>query len=1503
MKQILIFLMILIGLSSIGLALPTNGIMITNCQVTPTVANCGQINVSCGVVDFSSSQGINRVEFDMKQSYIADIQPANWDIWIASRTSGTVKNGTWTAVFNLTPTSAEISQWYLSQVKVVRADAVQCEVMANYDGPDCFANFTISRIVDNNCSCGSNQISSDCTKYNRLDVTWEYDPICVDYYSNSYGMGCDYCDPLWTSSIGSCFISDYIKRTGVANKSYYRGTGDFPNGTYCCDQTYDTVGYGPGEIFNHNYGSDCTAPPDNDEGMSCILDSWLQKGDIYGENRNVITNYAGSKLGMTYSSMAQVTGMSGSTIQPIVFDLDGDGINEIFITKNSSIYVYSVLTNSLVLDSTISPGVVTGVPAIWGVDKIPGGNYWQYDQYSCSDGSLALCDAFLVVPVNNQLKLYGANFALNRTITLPVISSHNTYVNPNSAISCYQDYCYLNGYDVVNNDIRLLKIDMQTSSATYVSVTGTPGYIDTTKSVPLLGDSVVAYFYKTSSSVYGISMFDYLLVTENDLAGSGDIYGAILINDIVYYTFTYTVNTTAQNVLGKFDGVSTSFYTLWNGTVGSGCVSNPVAMSCGATAQTNTGQSIGVINYGPTYYAYACNRTTLDWALYPDSPAPTKTFNRVWALNTGYSVATATDGTWYRYSNNVWSQILGPNSIISWNDDLGCDKTATGKVWCAYRNTTAPITTYFVQYDPDANQWSLLLTTTTVGGFSTVLTCTYDENSYCYFMNGTTKLYRFDGSSVSLEGTSTTSVNQFIPSNEKIIMATGTYPNVFGIYEWSGMDFVNRGSAAITYGHFVNHIYESPSMRVFAYHYYWNAYTWQDNILWYNYTLGTFTTTNRADGDGGEIVAMIGVGGDIWAAIQTGIGSYPHLIRYNFGSSTVRERFNTTTEIEDMDYDENTGIGWAVGASGKLFQYTGGTGCIYYPVELSGSQARCFSGDLSPRNAITLAGSVCRIGGGVTAAQATLRWQDENMFSGAGLTSFASGDPLVSYPSNSIVISVDIDGDSYGDVLVVTPSSSSIYLSRAPAEPLLLSAVASITKLQPCTVDNNGFAQLIIFGKGYEATAIDYSVDWGDGCTSTADYPNFALTHFYNKNCAVVEGETTITAKMCDRSTSTCDTKTCSVFVNVTDMRAGACNIGEDGEFNWQDTITNHGWLFSTSELSGLTPITHTSYPGALIFYNDPSGDIIHTASCNKNTLTIDAKILVSVSSDFSITVGSSETGSGTGGTTLGILKFYRGYVQTTENGIDFYNIEQFTDQSGFLEYNIVIDLAAQQVFYYILSPITGEYVLMAQVGLLSANVNNLYNAYISLSYGGTGTVKIDYIRISGSGQRVLKLRPQTQTEAELAHCLGWKNLTCRPIEQLKGKDLAFLNASKGADMTSAYPDIYTLCSNCEEGYCDAETLRSIIDYKSDCYKQAFNYCVDIFYPGTIRGGNVPPGSYRQGSGIVYCQSVFALQLAVNRIGLPIISDIWNIVYHNLLAVLLGVGVLVIIVAVVSRRK
>jgi len=405
--------------------LPSEEVFVTNITFWPSYDNDpGQMPLACGeYFNFSAhisddctgtfGTGIHTVYFVIRAIDATDgyVVPTILDERFIPgvRVSGDADAGTWVGEYTPEPIlvpQGGLLEWYLYGIEVhVAEDNTQsCTVITwGTDGafwelpatpdhyfycappPDgerttnCLSDDSsdaidvwyghTGRAVNSTCDCEPDIQLGSCTIYNVYEENTTIPSGCVGTYVEN-SIECDYCDPLWTPVYTTCggpsqIGFDYAFMKGTVDKIY-----DSPN--TCCDDTRNTIG---NLIFNHDGGSsDCIAPYDGGQTITCSIDAWLRGGhNYYGSNRNAVPAWGGDRKTVNFNTMRKIGNFSfGSEFQPLVFDVDYDGRNNIILLDGGKIYDYSLESdNDIYLKRSVSTAYTwTGQPAIYGIEEL-----------------------------------------------------------------------------------------------------------------------------------------------------------------------------------------------------------------------------------------------------------------------------------------------------------------------------------------------------------------------------------------------------------------------------------------------------------------------------------------------------------------------------------------------------------------------------------------------------------------------------------------------------------------------------------------------------------------------------------------------------------------------------------------------------------------------------------------------------------------------------------------------------------------------------------------------------------------------------------------------------------------------------------------------------------------------------------------------------------------------------------------------------------------------------
>ena len=370
--------------------MPVNVIsMVCSSNWTSTASCNSVIRFSCVINDtFSNSQGINAVTFFAARPF--SVQSDTID---GTLLSGTAQNGIWYADYVVTPRDETAIPGYdkyeLTMVTARNSVGQYCDPVDNYDGPSCKATFDAYRDVSTSCVCNNTAVYGSCGTNDLRNIS-SLGSACSSSSLASSLMDCDYCNPLWMPQYNTCAITDYSRMAGTATKTYGHGVGTDPNGSTCCGHTNYNGGAGY-SVYRDSYGggSDCDQPADHDSAVSCALDSWLSSGNNPSQMQynDVHTGFSGQEYGQWWLDNMQETSVANgpdNNRKPLVFDLDGDGANELIFTKGQYVYVYSLVVGVLTLEASYNAGsTIYGQFSTYGVDRDDATGV-----YSCSDHSV-----------------------------------------------------------------------------------------------------------------------------------------------------------------------------------------------------------------------------------------------------------------------------------------------------------------------------------------------------------------------------------------------------------------------------------------------------------------------------------------------------------------------------------------------------------------------------------------------------------------------------------------------------------------------------------------------------------------------------------------------------------------------------------------------------------------------------------------------------------------------------------------------------------------------------------------------------------------------------------------------------------------------------------------------------------------------------------------------------------------------------------------------------------
>ena len=439
MRIALSILMLLLCVGVVSAALPSR-IVAENCTFgNVTNVACGDtVTASCWVSvigNLSPDTGISGVNFNIGgQTFPATCANCNSN-WV----------GNWTVSIPVTRSYLDlISNVSLTSVTATTADGTgSCSYSPAYSlaagqtyGPvsfgsgganfGCYGSFKGATYVTNTCNCTYTQTTGVVQSDNSVLMTFTPSAGCSNQSVRVETGFADFCDPGYIAQAGGCSNSlsnDSDILAGFMSKTYTMSNSN-------CQVQSTAISW-----FNHQTGSDLMYPIDS--GMTtipCKLDV------VTGEAREATKQSSGirfSDFGKDNTSYA----IGGSaTYQPLLWDLDGDGISEVVSFGSSLIDVRS---NRLAEKSSISVGggVIEGQPSFWGVDDY-GGTSSQPENIVLQPSVLASGRPLLVVPVKEGANTAIQVYSFSATGVPSLTRNDSIGAKDASGITCYKTACF-----------------------------------------------------------------------------------------------------------------------------------------------------------------------------------------------------------------------------------------------------------------------------------------------------------------------------------------------------------------------------------------------------------------------------------------------------------------------------------------------------------------------------------------------------------------------------------------------------------------------------------------------------------------------------------------------------------------------------------------------------------------------------------------------------------------------------------------------------------------------------------------------------------------------------------------------------------------------------------------------------------------------------------------------------------------------------------------------------
>jgi hypothetical protein len=489
----------------------------------------------------------------------------------------------------------------------------------------------------------------------------------------------------------------------------------------------------------------------------------------------------------------------------------------------------------------------------------------------------------------------------------------------------------------------------------------------------------------------------------------------------------------------------------------------------------------------------------------------------------------------------------------------------------------------------------------------------------------------------------------------------------------------------------------------------------------------------------------------------------------------------------------------------------------------------------------------------------------EVVSSDGAITSLSGG----SVSGSSVV--VDVNADSYADLIYVTLTGLKARLS-VPSAMALVSTETRVGGVR-CTysTSENKITAIATQVSAVNPNSLLFSGEVRrDG--QVVGTVSATQSNFIEFSPSSGGGQYQMKVIVEDTQEASIASATCNVTVPSTvSVVNETCSLVPDGEFNFA-TFSGTKWF--TNILSSRAPGSFPALSGGIAKFTSPLQSISHALSCKAAALSVNIGLVDMATPTGTVTVSMLDEGiDGTSVDVASVLLVHQSGLWASDST----GSPVFVGAVGSGSHNITIVLYVDQQKYT---------VSLDGVGLKTLNFMNVARgAYsgVAVTGGSSGQLNVDFIKTSGSG-----------AQRDLVVTTG--------KESLKG---CVMNATYNGT-TAYYEHVLSYCANTltKKAYgfdtvCNADALMAAVKYNSECYKEAFNYCIDQTYPLDILKDS---SGARGMDGATVCSTLLTGGGLLDKIVTPIWSVLWNYVAKNAILVF-SIIFLVIIVATLSGKR
>lgn len=529
----------------------------------------------------------------------------------------------------------------------------------------------------------------------------------------------------------------------------------------------------------------------------------------------------------------------------------------------------------------------------------------------------------------------------------------------------------------------------------------------------------------------------------------------------------------------------------------------------------------------------------------------------------------------------------------------------------------------------------------------------------------------------------------------------------------------------------------------------------------------------------------------------------------------------------------------------------------------------------------------------------------DEVVSASGIFRTEGSAKIMDFPnpaSTTAVTVADVNSDFYGDIELVTPLLLKVIVSN-PSISLAQTAHLQMASIACSVDDSTSTVSVIPVGVGAQHPG---ALTFSAAVTSLPGSAPYSATIPADTNAEksislpLVSGAYTITMTVRDPLATpeigsldaiTLVSKSCNVsvvapIVPVDVGNTPSCTVGVnnvDGDFNWVGTVDDirYNWLL------GLGSSRPTLASSALPL--STTTDVIHGLECGDAGLQVDLRMKAAAGAGTKIfidmTDGVSVGGNAQTSVVVGGLEIQNGFLNAyTDTGL----VSLGVMSTSYENVTLIFDVASQKFTVSVNGAPIGEFnwASIASGKFIGVEVHQLTTT------GGTTT--IDYIHTKGTQGLVRDTNVgNTAKYTGLANCL-------RSQYSDTGYDPHNRNTSY-AHISEYCAGIATDSGNT---FCSYTDLQNAIKYNSDCWNEAYQYCVQVSYPKS-QGSDLGVTSVVQSGldGASVCGSILGITTTTDRIAVPAASSVWGILTTaNNWMYVVGIFVVIIIVGTLRRK-